>query len=156
MSMKIGKKGIDLLKKWEQAPKGGFASISYKCSAGKNTIGWGHVIKPLEQIEQPITLSKAEELLHNDVKWAEEAVNNYVKTTINQNQFDALVCLVFNIGATNFKASTMLKLLNDGSLDKVPAQFMRWVFAGNVRLKGLENRRFAEINLWNDKEVINV
>jgi hypothetical protein len=33
---------------------------------------------------------------------------------------------------------------------------MRWVFAGNVRLKGLENRRFAEINLWNDKEVINV
>ena len=154
--MKIAKNGLELLKKWEQGPNGNFASISYKCIGGKNTIGWGHVIKPLEQIEQPITLSKAEELLHNDVKWAEEAVNNYVKTTINQNQFDALVCLVFNIGATNFKASTMLKLLNNGLLDKVPVQFMRWVFAGKVRLKGLENRRFAEINLWNDKEVINV
>lgn len=152
--MKIGKKGIDLLKKWEQAPKGGFANISYKCSAGKNTIGWGHVIKPLEKIEQPISLGKAEELLYSDLKWAEEAVNNYVKTTINQNQFDALVCLVFNIGATNFKNSTLLKVLNEGSLDKVPVQFMRWVFAGGKKLKGLENRRFAEINLWNNKELI--
>ena len=152
--MKIGKKGIDLLKKWEQAPKGGFASISYKCSAGKNTIGWGHVITPLDSIVQPINVLKAEELLYNDLKWAEEAVNKFVKTTINQNQFDALVCLVFNIGATNFKASTLIKVLNEGSLDKVPVQFMSWVFANKVRLKGLENRRFAEINLWNDKEVI--
>lgn len=152
--MKIGKKGIDLLKKWEQAPKGGFASISYKCSAGKKTIGWGHVITPLDSIVQPINVLKAEELLYNDLKWAEKAVNKFVKTTINQNQFDALVCLVFNIGATNFKDSTLIKVLNEGSLDKVPVQFMRWVFAGKVRLKGLENRRFAEINLWNDKEVI--
>jgi len=90
--MKIGKSGLNLLKKWEQAPKGGFASISYKCSAGKNTIGWGHVIKALEKIEQPISLAKAEELLYNDVKWAEEGLNNYVKTAINQNQFDAVVC----------------------------------------------------------------
>ena len=153
--MKTAKNGLELLKKWEQGPKGNFASISYKCTGGKNTIGWGHVIKLSDNIVQPITLFKAEELLQNDVKWAEEAVNNYVKTTINQNQFDALVCLVFNIGATNFKASTLLKFLNDGSLDKVPAQFMRWVFAGNVRLKGLENRRFAEVELWN-KEVNDV
>jgi lysozyme len=152
--MKMGKKGIDLLKLWESGKNGKFASISYRCSAGKNTIGWGHVIKPLEKIEQPISLAKAEELLQNDIKWAEEAVTNYVKTTINQNQFDSLVCLVFNIGATNFKTSTLLKFLNDGSLDKVPAQFMRWVYAGKVKLKGLENRRFAEINLWNDKVLV--
>lgn len=150
----MGKKGIDLLKLWESGKNGKFASISYRCSAGKNTIGWGHVIKPLEKIEQPISLAKAEELLQNDIKWAEEAVTNYVKTTINQNQFDSLVCLVFNIGATNFKTSTLLKFLNDGSLDKVPAQFMRWVYAGKVKLKGLENRRFAEINLWNDKVLV--
>ena len=152
--MKIGKKGLDLLKLWESGKNGKFASISYRCPAGKNTIGWGHVIKPLEKIEQPISLAKAEELLHNDLKWAEEAVNNYVKTTVNQNQFDALVCLVFNIGAPNFKASTLLKFVNEGSLDKVPAQFMRWVYAGKVKLKGLENRRFAEINLWNDKVLV--
>ena len=109
--MKMGKKGIDLLKLWESGKNGKFASISYRCSAGKNTIGWGH-------------------------------------------QFDSLVCLVFNIGATNFKTSTLLKFLNDGSLDKVPAQFMRWVYAGKVKLKGLENRRFAEINLWNDKVLV--
>lgn len=153
--MKIGKKGIDLLKKWEQAPKGGFASISYKCTGGKNTIGWGHVIKPSDNIVQPITLFKAEELLQNDVKWAEDVVNNFVKVKINQNQFDALVCLVFNIGETNFKTSTLLKFLNDNLLFKVPAQFMRWIYSSGKKTKGLENRRFAEVELWN-KEVINV
>lgn len=149
--MKIGEKGLKLLKTWEQAPKGSYASISYKCSAGKDTIGWGHVITTKDNIVQPITVSKAEELLQNDIKWAEEAVNKYVKTTINQNQFDALVCLVFNIGSTNFKTSTLLKFLNEGSMVKVPVQFMRWVFADGKRLKGLENRRFAEVELWNSK-----
>jgi lysozyme len=153
--MKIGKKGIDLLKKWEQAPKGGFASISYKCSAGKNTIGWGHVVTPHDNIDQPINLAKAEQLLLNDIKDAENTVNKLVKTTITQNQFDALVCLVFNIGGTNFKNSTLLKLLNYETLLQVPAQFMRWVYAGGKKLKGLENRRLAEVELWN-KEVNDV
>lgn len=149
MSMKIGKKGIDLLKKWEQSPNGNFASISYKCPGGKNTIGWGHVIKSTDKIVQPITLKQAEDLLINDVKIAEETINKLVKITINQNQFDALVCLVFNIGFDNFKKSTLLKLLNYETLRQVPAQFMRWVYAGGNKLKGLENRRFAEIELWN-------
>lgn len=153
--MKIAKNGLDLLKKWEQGPNGNFASISYKCSAGKDTVGWGHIIKSTDNIVQPINLYKAEALLQNDIKWAEEAVNSLVKVEINQNQFDALVCLVFNIGAANFKTSTLLKFLTDGSLDKIPVQFMRWVYAAGKKLKGLENRRFAEVELWN-KEVNNV
>jgi lysozyme len=94
-------------------------------------------------------------LLLNDIKDAENTVNKLVKTTITQNQFDALVCLVFNIGGTNFKNSTLLKLLNYETLLQVPAQFMRWVYAGGKKLKGLENRRLAEVELWN-KEVNDV
>ena len=149
--MKIGKKGLALLKLWEQAPKGGFASVSYKCSAGKDTIGWGHVIKPTDNIKEPICISQAEELLENDVKLAEEAVNKNVKVTITQNQFDALVCLVFNIGATNFKTSTLLKFINKELWNKIPTQFMRWVYSNKILSKGLENRRKAETILWNDK-----
>lgn len=149
--MKLGNKGLTLLKLWEQSPKGGFASISYKCSAGKDTIGWGHVIKPTDNIKEPITKSQAEELLENDIKWAEESVNKNVKATLTQNQFDALVCLVFNIGASNFKSSTLLKFINEEMWDKIPAQFMRWVYSNKVFIKGLENRRKAELNLWNDQ-----
>lgn len=149
--MKIGKKGLELLKLWEQAPKGGFATISYKCSAGKDTIGWGHVIKPADNIKEPITELQAEELLKNDIKWAEESVNKNVKVTITQNQFDALVCFVFNIGATNFKSSTLLKFINEELWDKIPTQFMRWLYSNKVFIKGLENRRKAEVILWNDK-----
>ena len=151
--MKIGKKGLALLKLWEQAPKGGFASISYKCSAGKDTIGWGHVIKSIDNIKEPITATQAEELLQNDIKWAEKAVNKNVKVTLTQNQFDALVCLVFNIGATNFTASTLLKFLNLELWDKIPVQFARWVYSNKVFIKGLENRRRAEISLWKDKTI---
>lgn len=151
--MKIGEKGLALLKLWEQAPKGGFASISYKCSAGKDTIGWGHVIKPTDNIKQPITLARAEELLKSDIKWAEEAVNKNVKVMLTQNQFDALVCFVFNIGATNFKSSTLLKFINEELRDKIPTQFMRWVYSNKIFIKGLENRRKAEVSLWNDKTI---
>lgn len=151
--MKIGKKGLELLKLWEQAPKGGFATNFYKCSAGKDTIGWGHVIKPTDNIKQPITLAQAEELLENDIKWAEEAVNKNVKVSLVQNQFDALACLVFNIGATNFSTSTLLKFINEELWDKIPAQFMRWVYSNKVLIKGLENRRKAEVSLWNDKTI---
>ena len=149
--MKIGKKGLALLKLWEQAPKGGFANTSYKCSASKDTIGWGHVIKPTDNIKEPITAAQAEELLQNDIKWAEEAVNKNVKVMLTQNQFDALVCLVFNIGATNFKSSTLLKFINEELWNKIPTQFMRWVYSNKVFIKGLENRRRAESILWNDQ-----
>lgn len=149
--MKIGKKGLTLLKLWEQAPKGGFAKISYKCSAGKDTIGWGHVITTSDHIKEPINEKQAEELLQHDIKWAEEAVNKNVKVKLTQNQFDALVCFVFNIGATNFATSTLLKFINEELWDKIPTQFMRWVYSNKLFIKGLENRRKAEITLWNDK-----
>lgn len=144
--MKLGNKGLELLKERE-----GFSKVSYKCSAGKDTIGWGHVIKPTDNIKQPITAAQAEELLKSDIEWAEEAVNKNVKVTLTQNQFDALVCLVFNIGATNFTASTLLRFLNLELWNKIPTQFIRWVYSNKVFIKGLENRRKAEAILWNDK-----
>lgn len=149
--MKISEKGIDLLKILEEGK--GFSSKSYVCPAGKRTIGYGHVILPGENIIEPITEEQAEDILEKDVLIAEEAVNKYVKIKLTQNQFDALVCFVFNIGKVNFKTSTLLKFINTELWDKIPSQFLRWVYVDKTKLKGLENRRKIEIRLWKNENI---
>ena len=149
--MKTSEKGIDLLKILEEGK--GFSSKSYICSAGKRTIGYGHVILPDDNIIEPITEDQAEDILEKDVNVAENAINKYVKVPLTQNQFDALVCFVFNIGKTNFRTSTLLKFINEQLWDKIPKQFMRWVYHDKKLIKGLENRRKIEVRLWNNENI---
>lgn len=150
--MQINEKGLSLLKTWEQGPKGGFASTIYSCSAGKRTIGYGHVIKPYEDIKEPILEDKAEKLLKDDIFIVEEIINKYVKVPLTQNQFNALVCFVFNIGIDNFKKSTLLSFINKELFYKVPEQFLLWnkITVNGVKVvsNGLTNRRKAEVELW--------
>lgn len=149
--MKTSEKGIDLLKVLEEGK--GFSSKSYICSAGKRTIGYGHVILPDDNIIEPITEDQAEDILEKDVMLAENAINKYVKIPLTQNQFDALVCFVFNVGRTNFKTSTLLKFINEQLWDKIPKQFMRWVYHDKKLIKGLENRRKIEVRLWKNENI---
>jgi lysozyme len=98
---------------------------AYRDTKGILTIGVGHtgpeVVEGLV-----ITKEKAHELFQKDVAWAEDAVN-LVKVPLTQNQFDALVSFVFNIGAGAWKRSTMLKMLNVGDYIGASKQFDRWV-----------------------------
>ena len=55
---------------------------------------------------------------------------------------------VFNIGPTAFRKSTLLRLLNEGKPEEVPAQLKRWNKAGGKTVQGLINRREAESGLW--------
>jgi lysozyme len=89
------------------------------------------------------------DLLSQDVQPAENAVNAGVKVALNQNQFDALVSFTFNVGVGAFSGSTLLKVLNQGDYDGVPAQLSRWNKAGGKVVQGLVNRRDNEIKLWN-------
>ena len=75
-------------------------------------------------------------------------VNNLVTVGLNQNQFDAMVSWVYNLGGGNLKASTLLKVLNAGDYAGVPAQMLRWNKAGGKVLEGLTRRRQAEPELW--------
>ena len=62
---------------------------------------------------------------------------------------DSLISLVYNIGSTAFKNSTLLKLLNQGESKKVVAdQFLRWVYADGVKNQGLINRRNREKTIF--------
>jgi lysozyme len=67
---------------------------------------------------------------------------------LNQNQFDALTSWTYNLGPTNLKSSTMLKVLNDGNYDEVPEQIKKWNKAGGQVLNGLIKRRDAEAELF--------
>ena len=79
-------------------------------------------------------------------------INDKVTVDLEQNQFDALVSWVYNLGPTNLSSSTMLKVLNDEKYNEVPNQIRRWNKAGGNVLDGLTRRREAEALLFQDKE----
>lgn len=80
----------------------------------------------------------------NDSAKYEAAVDNLVTATLNQHQFDALVCLVFNIGIQAFKDSTLLRKLNAGDYSGAAAEFLRWCRNDGKKMLGLYRRRYAE------------
>lgn len=140
--MKISKVGVSLIKHWE-----GFRADSYLCPAGVWTIGYGHTGKVNAGMK--VSPEEAEKLLIHDLRWAEKTVRNFVKVDLTQNQYDALVSFVFNVGSHAFRTSTMLRLLNEGkSVTEICEQFGRWVLAGGDVLRGLVNRREMEENLF--------
>jgi lysozyme len=142
--MRTGKNGIELIKKYE-----GFSNIKYKCSAGYPTIGFGHKLLPGEKFDAPITVKQGEAILKVDLIKAERCVNENVHCDLTQNEFDALVSLVFNIGCGAFRGSTLLLQLNKFvAHDKVALQFLRWNKIGTKVSAGLTNRRQAEMELF--------
>lgn len=142
----MSEQGYALIRKFE-----GFAESMYLCPAGKPTIGYGHVIRSGEPMPQKISQDDAARLLVKDVKATEQAVCRLVEVGITQNQFDALVCLAYNIGVTAFANSTLLKLLNEGNMNAAAKQFLRWVYAGPKKPEGLIRRRAEEMALFEAK-----
>jgi lysozyme len=144
----INAAGLALLKDFEQGPGGGAARLPYDAGDGKQTVGYGHVVLPTDNFIYPISQDVAELLLAQDIAWAEEAIEA-VTVTLSDNQFSALVCLCYNIGAGNFKTSTLLRVLNNGFYNRIPEQIARWNHVGGAVSAGLTRRRAAEIALWN-------
>jgi len=136
----IGQKGLDLIKRFE-----GLYLRSYKCPADVWTIGYGHT-KNVNS-NQIITSEQAEQLLRSDLRVFEKVVSDAVTVPLNQNQFDALVSLAFNIGGA-FGSSTLLRMLNAANYAGAADQFLRWNRAGDKVLDGLTRRRTDERALF--------
>jgi lysozyme len=139
----ITQKGIDLIKRFE-----GFSDTVYICPAGYPTIGYGHLVRKDEDFSGGIDESQAEELLRKDVATAERAVLRYIKVPLTDGQFDALVSFTYNLGAGALQRSTLRRKVNYEEHCAVPAEFMRWVWAGGRKLAGLVRRREAEAVLY--------
>ena len=141
--MRTSQKGIDLIKEFE-----GYSERVYLCPGGVYTIGYGHT-KGV-QVGDTCTREKAEEYLKDDLRDTEEADLDLVDVPLTQNQFDALVSLVYNIGSGNFYDSTIRKVINYkvSDIDEYRRAWMMWVKAQGRVLKGLVRRREAEFKLF--------
>ena len=147
--MKIGQKEIDLIKSFESC-----RLTSYKCSAGRDTIGWGNTknVKPGMKISQ----AEADTRLKADLAEAEAGVNKLLTRKVTQNQFDSLVSFAFNCGldidadaiAEGLGDSTLLKKVNSGDFEAAANEFPKWCKANGKELSGLKRRREAEKRLF--------
>ncbi len=110
------------------------------------TIGVGHTggVKPGDVC----TDQEALDWLREDCAEAEQAIDELVEVELTQNQRDALISFVFNLGAGNFRNSTLLKLVNSGQFDAAAQQFSRWSKANGKKIAGLLRRRKAEADLF--------
>ena len=146
MSKSISKTGIDLISSFE-----GIRLNAYDDGVGVWTIGIGTTVYPngvKVKKGDTCTEAQAKAYMAHDLKKFEAAVNNAVKIPLNQNQFDALVSLAYNIGTGAFSKSTLVKKLNGNDIRGAADQFDVWVNAGGKRMQGLVNRRAKEKALF--------
>lgn len=140
-TMKISAKGFNFIRQHE-----GLRLKAYQCSADVWTIGYGHTQGV--SMGDTCTREQAEQWIMEDIARAEKAVNRQ-GLNINQNQFDALVSFVFNLGETAFKSSTLLKKIKANPNDPTIAdEFAKWKYAGGKVVAGLAKRRKNESNLY--------
>lgn len=139
--MNVSQKGIDLIKEFE-----GCKLYAYRDSVGIPTIGYGHT-KGV-RMGMSITKSQAETFLKDDIKPVERVLNA-MGINYTQNQFDALVSWIYNLGSGNFRSSTMYrKILAKDDEVEITDQLVKWHNAGGRPLLGLKRRRVAEANMY--------
>lgn len=146
--LKTSQKGINLIKSFE-----GLSLKPYLCPASICTIGFGNTYYPdgskVKLSDPIITKEKAEELLKFLLISYEKAVDSFCRDDINQNQFDALVSLAYNIGVGNLQKSTLIKKVNANPSDlTIKDEFLKWNKGAGKVLPGLTKRRQAESDLY--------
>jgi lysozyme len=156
-SYKFSNKGENSLKVAE-----GFRAKPYRDSAGHCTVGYGHKVKKGEAFTE-LTEYEAENLMRQDVAPIVRFLNIHLDTLVTQNQFDALVMFIFNIGETRFLGSSVFENLKNRKYDEATAPWSKWI---NITIEtvceetgekikklvpcdGLINRRAREIQLFN-------
>ncbi len=149
--MNISQNCLEIVKKWE-----GFKRKAYRDPVGIPTIGYGTIRYPDGRrvaLGDEISQAQAEAFLKFEIDGTVKSLNVLLKdVTLNQNQFDALVSLCYNIGVGGFGGSTILRKLREGDFPAAAAAFMLWnkgtVNGKKVVIEGLTNRRADEKALF--------
>jgi len=142
---------VELIKRLE-----GFRARPYLCSAGRPTIGYGSRFyadgRRVTLDDAPIAEPAAVALLRATVAKVWGSVQGMVGRPLLQRQCDALTMLVYNIGETQFRESTMLRLLRAGKDAEAAAEFPKWnketVAGGKRPNAGLTARRRLERRIF--------
>ena len=145
--MKVNAEGYALIKRFE-----GCRLKAYRCPANVLTIGYGNTFYENGMKVKDgdvITQQRAEELAKFIIDQFAVSIAPFIQKTLTENQFSACVSLAYNIGTGNFKKSSVFKKLNINPNDSTIADSFRlWNKGGGKVLKGLVNRREAEIQLY--------
>ena len=141
----VSRSAVELIKSFE-----GFRPKAAQLDDGSWTIGYGHTLTAREGAE--ISEKDAEALLLYDLIQPAHAVNEHVFTPLNQNEFDALVSFVFNIGVRAFRGSPTLRRLNEGRPLEAALAMELWRNADldgeRIVIDALVRRRAAEKALF--------
>lgn len=144
--MKLIPAGIALIKRYEgcrltaypdPATGGDPWTIGYGCTGPeiKEGVVW--------------TQNEADQNLLSRLNTLSDKLQDLITVELTDNQFNAIVSLVYNIGIGNFEKSTMLRLINLGAMTKAADQFLVWSKAGGKEMSGLLARRQAEKRMFN-------
>ena len=142
----VSKQGSKFVSRYE-----GFRSNVYKVGGrGNPTIGFGHEVLPMEDFSGGITRDQGLQLLRQDLQIAVNKVNRYIKASLTQNQFDAVVSFSFNVGLSRSTTPSLINVINSGTTDasKIMNTFLMYNRAGSRVMNGLTQRRIAEANLF--------
>jgi lysozyme len=141
----VSKAAVGLIKTFE-----GYRGKAAQLPDGRWTIGFGHTLTAREGAQ--VSEQDAEALLLYDLIGIAHAVNEQTFTPLTQNQFDALCCFAFNVGLDNFKRSSVLRRVNEGSLLQAACAMEMWRkadFEGErIVVDALVRRRSAEKTLF--------
>lgn len=144
--MRISHTLVDAVKAFE-----GLRLEAYRCPSGVWTIGYGHTSGVTQCMK--VNEGWAESALKQDLNEVLKQVERLCLPLNTQGQIDAVVDLVFNLGITKFKQSTLRKrIAENAGDDAICAEFKKWVFCTqngkNVKLPGLVKRREWECKRW--------
>lgn len=139
--LRPSKRCIDMIKDFEK-----LRLKSYLCAGKVWTIGYGHT----ENVRRGMKISRydAERLLQQDLVEFQRALKKHIRVPLTQNQYDALLSFIFNIGEEQFASSTLLKQLNSGQYDLAANELLRWKYSKKKVLAGLVKRRSQERELF--------
>ena len=146
--MKLNNSGYLLITEFE-----GFSAKPYLCSAKIPTIGYGSTYysdnKRVTLLDKEITKVQAFEMFKTIADRFASVVSKLVTSPLNQNQFNALVSLAYNIGTGNFASSTILKKVNKNHNDlTIALEFKKWNKVNKKEVPGLTKRRIYEANIY--------
>lgn len=142
----ISNNGLDLIKRFE-----GYSEVTYFDPIGIPTIGYGTIRVNGKPVTMGMSCTKEDAecwLREHITEVAQKSLDKSVKVVLGQNQEDALLSFIYNVGAKNFENSTLLRLLNEGKYVESAQQLLRWNRAGGKVLDGLTKRRQAEMELF--------
>lgn len=146
--MQVSDNGLKFIAQME-----GIRLKPYLDSAKIPTIGIGTITYPngkkVTMQDAPITEAQALEYLKDHITKFVLPCLSKVTVSLTQNQVDAIVSFIYNLGCGNFSSSTLLKKINGKApLAEIKENLLKWNRAAGKEIPGLTNRRIKEFELY--------